>query len=424
MRTTFITGSILLAACASAFAGGTLDATDVLAASRTADGALGSNTSYLPSLSGSGRYVAFATLAPNLLPGVTPNGKLQIVRKDLKTGKVVVVSTTAAGALANADCSTPIINKNGKRVVFLSTAGNLDGAGNAKYQVFWKDLSSGEVRRVTSDLFGGAANQSCYYASMSDDGRFVAFVTEATNMPDSIASRMFGYRYDTKHDTTERVTYGLDGADPTGDCTDGRLSGDGRFFAFTAHGSLGFEGESVMGTNIFLRDLKKGVTTILAPGKNGAAANGSSAVPFPSRNGRFIAFRTSSTNICDDSALPYNSVMVLDRKHGKIKRHAVTIESPMSSVGMPSLSANGRTILVQISGVILPNMQIVNWCTLIDRKTGKNRLLSVWNDNVSGEDQIYAPEMSANGKRIAFSSHAATLRDGKTDDEQVFVTKS
>ncbi len=418
--------AISLLVCLPAGTPGTVDANNVKLVSKDAQGAAGATYSLLPSLSKSGRYVAFMTSSPNLLPGVTANGKVQIVRKDTKTGALKIVSLNADGALANANCEQPVISANGKRVAFASRATNLDGAVNSHTQVFWKNLVTGEVRRISNSLIDAPANQDCRWLSISDDGDAVAFASNASNLPDALSTRLFAYRWTAKTGEVERACYGANGEDPDEICVIGNISGNGRFVSFyTDAANMGFAQAATNNVNAFLRDMKRRKTTLVAPGAHGEPANGGTMLPSVSANGRYVAFISAATNLLKSPTPSGLALFVTDRALGKTKRLTVPYVEPASSPLSLAISGNGRKILVGLSGMLPPPSMIsVEWCSIIDRKTGVGHAKTVTNGDYIGlQDSLEFPTLSGNGKRFAFASGSQLLLDGASIAEQIFVAK-
>ena len=138
--------------------------------------------SYGPSLSGDGRYVAFASYADNLVPGDT-NGAFDIFVHDLVLGTNERVSIGSDGAEGNGTSDTPYISYNGRYVAFSSGASNLvPGDSNAAIDIFVRDRSLGTTERVSVDSAESQANSASGAPSISPDGRIVAFRSGATNL--------------------------------------------------------------------------------------------------------------------------------------------------------------------------------------------------------------------------------------------------
>ena len=136
----------------------------------------GNASSVDPVISADGRYVAFSSIADNLVPGDT-NGTWDVFVKDLDTGNITRVSTSAAGAEAGQGASQPDISYNGQYVVFESISANLvPDDSDLLPDVFVKDVFSGAIARVSGSVGGGSTPE------ISADGRFIVFENHASTL--------------------------------------------------------------------------------------------------------------------------------------------------------------------------------------------------------------------------------------------------
>ena len=123
-----------------------------------------------------GRYVVFTSFATNLVTGDT-NGSSDIFVKDLQTGIVTRVSTDSAGNQGNGASDHSTISADGRYVAFESQASNLvPGDTNSNWDVFVKDLQTGITTRVSTDIAGNQGNNYSQRPTISADGRYVAFL--------------------------------------------------------------------------------------------------------------------------------------------------------------------------------------------------------------------------------------------------------
>jgi Tol biopolymer transport system component len=133
-----------------------------------------------PALSADGRFIAFDSVAPNLVPGDT-NGKFDVFVSDMSTGADQRVSVGAAGQ-GNGNSSAPALSADGRYVAFYSDASNLvPGDTNGKADVFVRDRLSGITRRASVGA-AGQANGNSTYPAIASDGRSVAFDSAASNL--------------------------------------------------------------------------------------------------------------------------------------------------------------------------------------------------------------------------------------------------
>jgi len=145
-------------------------------------GAQGNNNSEYPAISADGRFVAFMSLATNLVAGDT-NGVMDVFVHDRGTGQTTRVSVASGGAQGNGTSAVPAISADGRFVAFYSYANNLvPGDTNRRSDVFIHDRGTGQTTRVSVASGEAQANDSSEYPAISADGRFVAFESYADNL--------------------------------------------------------------------------------------------------------------------------------------------------------------------------------------------------------------------------------------------------
>ena len=180
--------------------------------SHTPAGVPGDGLSMLASISGDGRYVAFQSHADDLIAGDL-NGCEDIFRGDSWTGRVELVSISLAGTTGNRPSRQSQVSRDGRFVCFQSYASDLvPGDTNGVSDIFVRDMQLGLTTRVSVSSTGAQSDGGSRYAYISQDGRFVAFESQATNL---VAGDTNGLKDVFLHDlllgTTERVEDGPDG---------------------------------------------------------------------------------------------------------------------------------------------------------------------------------------------------------------------
>jgi Tol biopolymer transport system component len=132
------------------------------------------------SISGNGRYVAFQSLASLVLEDT--NNSVDVYVKDLRTDEVTLVSTNPQGSAGNEVSGDPSISGNGRYVAFISLASDLVvGDDNGDYDVYLKDLRTDEVTLVSEALGGGSGNLNSGDPSVTNDGD-VVFVSRSSDL--------------------------------------------------------------------------------------------------------------------------------------------------------------------------------------------------------------------------------------------------
>jgi Tol biopolymer transport system component/uncharacterized protein YjdB len=147
-----------------------------------AEGTASNGIAYAPVISADGRYVVFISSGSDLVVGDT-NKLYDVFRKDLQTGSIMLVPTSATGIQANASLGydgQPQISADGRFVVFVSAASNLVTSDTNGYEdIFYKDMQTGEIQLVTVTANGIQDNVACARPSISADGRYVAFYSQS-----------------------------------------------------------------------------------------------------------------------------------------------------------------------------------------------------------------------------------------------------
>ncbi len=155
---------------------------------RTRRGSIGSNGSQADGesddamISADGRVVVFYSTATNLVPN-DDNATSDVFVRLLASGKTKIVSVSSAEVIGDAESWDPAISANGRYVTFGSLASNLVALDtNAEHDVFVRDRKQGKTRIMSRTAGGSESNGLSFSATISDDGRFVVFSSDATNL--------------------------------------------------------------------------------------------------------------------------------------------------------------------------------------------------------------------------------------------------
>ena len=318
------------------------------------EGAVADASRFPPSLSTDGRFVAFTSAARTLDPDDGDDAQDVFVR-DLLEGTTTLVSRTSgvSGAKGNRESVDPSISGDGRFVAFASRAPNLDpddaeptppdhGVGiEPAWDIFVRDLATGTtvlVSRATGAR-GSDGNGASLAPSISADGRFVAFQSFATNLhPEDSDPRGDIYVRDLATATTIFVGRGPAAARPrmVHDAAWPSISSDGKAVAFSNWGA------------IFLWHASTRTTARVDVASTGARANSESAFPSLSGNGRYVAFSSYATNLQLFHTAPFPDIFVRDLDSGTTIL-ASRASGPFGAPGSggsrePSISADGRLV--------------------------------------------------------------------------------
>ena len=224
------------------------------------DGTQGNSYSFSPSLSADGRYVAFWSVASNLVAGDT-NFTGDAFVHDRLTKQTTRVSVSAAGVQGNGESGhfaepRPGLSADGRYVAFHSDASNLVvGDTNNASDAFVHDRVTGQTTRVNVTTGGAQGNDYTYDATLSADGRYVAFVSWASNL---IAGDTNGtsdvFVHDRLTKQTTQVSVATNGTKGNSSSDFSSLSADGRCVAFVSWGNNLVAGDTNGSTDVFIRD--------------------------------------------------------------------------------------------------------------------------------------------------------------------------
>jgi len=286
-------------------------------------GAAGNSASSYPSISANGGLVAFYSAATNLVNGDTNNADDIFVR-DWKMGQTTRVSVGSGGAAGNGHSYDPSISPNGRYVAFYSVATNLVSgdtntcgsftAPGSCADVFVRDLVMKQTTRVSVGSGGAQANGGSYIASISEDGDFVAFESGATNLVSDDTNNVGDiFVHDRQTGRTERISVDSRGNQGNSVSYDPSISADGRFVAFYSLASNLVDDDTNNTNDVFVHDRKTGQTERISVDSNRTQANGGSFNSSLSADGRAVAFYSNATNLVSGDTNGTDDIFVADR---------------------------------------------------------------------------------------------------------------
>lgn len=274
---------------------------------------------------------------------------------------------------------------------------------------------------------GVQGNGASTYSSVSADGRLVAFQSSAWNLvADDTNGAIDVFVRDVWTGTTERVSVSSEGAQANGACDYSAISADGRYVAFRSSASNLVPGDTNGARDIFVRDRLLGTTERVSVSITGAQSNGDSELPAISADGRVIGFDSSATNLIADDTNDRQDVFIHDRLTGTTERVSLTEAGAQANRGSmhASISADGHFVAFHsyATNLVPDDTNDVVDVFVRDRVLGTTERVSVSSEGVQGNRDSLNPSMSADGAIVAFQSDAWTLADGDTNGVQdVFV---
>ena len=351
---------------------------DLRLASVGSNGAQGADPAEAGAVSANGRFVAFTS--KSAINGVATGGKVQLWVRDRTNGTTALASSNAAGVPADGDVESENVGNvffalsgDGRYAVFDSTATNLSpGDTDANVDVFRKDLVTGAVTLISVNSAGQKANAAVGGdPDVSYTGDLVVFTTGlATNL---------------------------------------------------------FPNDNNNASDVVVRDVAAGSTSLVAKTTAGVQANGTTERPAISADGRAVAFEApaGTTNLAPDDTGAVNDVFVRNLAAGTLAPASDPTRTTGS--GFPDISGDGRYVVFESGERYDPTNDppgnTFNDAYRRDMGTGAFVLASARNGlATAGDGAGTRPSISADGARVAFASTATNLTaDGNAGVKDVFT---
>ncbi|MGA2243122.1 MAG: hypothetical protein ABSH11_13940 [Verrucomicrobiota bacterium] len=378
---------------------------------------LGSMPSTHPALSDDGRYVAFKTGWTNGIGTFSPGSPAVIFfLYDSLNRTTTMVSTNGYPPWPNCDdVYGPEMTPDGRCIAFVEF--NIAGGTTNSSVRLW-DRQTGTNVLVSADASGlWPSNSTSHTPALSQDGRYVTFLSDATNLvSNTVSNGLHIYRRDLQTATTvllDADTNGIGSMDQLG--TIPSLSADGQYAAFSAldGGLIGRDNNNAL--DVFLWDAATGTNTLFSardPSVLSQAGNGVSTLgPLSiSGNGGLVAFASYASDLVTNDFNGTADVFVRDLMANSNILVSVGMDGN-SGIGGPSfnpvISADGRFVTFasgasnlvagDISSVLSPRRVFRR-----DLQTGTTELVSISSSGANGKYDAFLPVSSQDGRYIAF----------------------
>ncbi|MCG3125932.1 MAG: Protein TolB [Phycisphaerae bacterium] len=371
------------------------------------------------------RYVAFHS-GHEFVPQ-DRNRVADVYVRDRWTGSIILASVSSAGELGNGSSfEGAAISADGRFVAFQSFASNLvEGDNNGISDLFVHDCLTGVTQRVNVGPQGQEAKVVVFMNALSANGRFIAFSTDADNLvPDDTNGRRDVFVRDLWTQTTERVSVASDGTQADERSLRCSISADGRLVAFTS--AFDFDPTDAGGnTDIYVHDRLTRETRLVTRSGSVRTKDGFSDRPAISPDGRFVAYRSSSTYLVAHSQELFigEHMYVTNLETGQTKQLDVRADG-RSSQGLgnywddesqPSLSYDGRFIAFSgsMSDLVEGDTNGAPDVFVHDQRTGRTLRVSLTWHNEEARENLedwpaghQYPSISGDGRYVAFTSNA------------------
>jgi hypothetical protein len=286
------------------------------------------------------------------------------------------------------------------------------------------------TERVSVGTGGVEADSGSWAPALSEDGRFVAFASMASNLPGGTPSFTYNvYVRDRQSGTTECVGVDSSGT-PHFDCWNPAISDDGRFVTFGSDSPLFVPGDTNGTFDIFVRDRVNGTTQCVSVDANGNPGNDNSFNAAPiSADGRFVAFTSFASNLVAGDTNNCEDVFVRDLVLGTTERISVDsagVQGNYMSLCC-SISADGRFIQFDsyASNLVAGDTNGFTDVFVRDRFLGTTERVSISSSGVQGDTSsgglggmLNFFSLSADGRFVVFHSGATNLVPGDTNGKE------
>jgi Tol biopolymer transport system component len=373
-------------------------------------------------ISPDGRLVLFSSAANNLVLTANTNpipllipARMNVYLRDRSNNVTTLVSVNVAGAGGNGDSLAMGISSNGQYAVFESGASDLvPGDTNNADDIFVRDVVNRTTTLVSVSINGGCGNGTSRTPVMTPDGRYVAFVSSASNL---VAGDSNGipdiFVRDLQAGTTTLASPGAQSTGVTAASASAApaITPDGRHVVFYSSATNLVAGVTAVG-GIYMRDLVAGTTYWASSGAGSAvlAAFGSPGsqcfCPKISSDGAFVAYEASLANYADKAGVVLRCHLP-DGLTDVVNTNANAPTISYEDIRTVDMSPDGRSVAAVVntdSGGV--NSAIYLW----DADTGTNLLVSpALSNNVPASGSSYAPLIDPSGRYLAFLSNSRNL---------------
>jgi hypothetical protein len=288
-------------------------------------------------ISADGHFVAFYSAANKLVANDT-NSSYDVFVRDLQANTTTRLSVSSAGLEGEQGSGGHIdISGDGRYIVFESAAENLvTGDNNSRTDIFVRDRTTSTTTRVSVNTGGVQANNDCFEPRITSDGRYVTFRTIASNL---VTGDTGGHNdvfvRDRQTSATTRVSLTPAGGQINGDAVTPAISNDGRYVAYETNATNVVSGDTNGVHDIFVRDCQTNTNWRASRANDGAQSDLSCFSPSISGNGRYVAFESASGNLVPSDTLGFSDIFVRDRAGD-----GYTVPSPPKDVSVTPSTAS------------------------------------------------------------------------------------
>lgn len=404
------------------FAQGTTITTRVSVASNGTQGNIDATAS---SISADGRYVVFVSLAANLVNNDT-NNAYDVFIHDTQTVQTTRISVNSNGIQGNGNSWNPSVSADGRYVAYSSEATNLvDNDLNFSQDIFVYDTQTRQTSRVSNASNGMSGNRDSWYPSISANGGYVAFYSDATNLVSGDTNGTLDvFVHDRETGQTSRVSVNSNSVQGNQESFLPSISANGNYVAFRSYADNLVSNDTNGVQDIFVHDRQTAQTTRISVSSDGTQGNGISWIPSISADGRYVAFVSFATNLVVNDINNNSDIFVHDRQTSQTFLVSVATNGAQGNgyTHFPSssrqISDDGRFVsfLSEANNLVSGDTNAAQDVFVHDRQTGQTSRVSVNSDGGQGNGSSESSSISGDGRYVGFSSTANNLVSGDTNN--------
>lgn len=378
------------------------------------------------SISSDGSILVFDSSSSNLVQGDS-NGVADVFIYEVATCKIKRINKVLSGSEPNGHSWYPKISGDGRYVTFSSYASNLV-SGFSGPQAYRYDRVQDVVEPVSVATDGGPGNWASFPGSVTADGSLVAFSSSSSNLVADDTNRSDDvFIRNMVTGTTSRVSLTLAAAQANYSSFDPAISGDGRYVAFVTQATnMGVTDNNSNSRDVFRRDLRTGAMELVSVAPSGGTGNSDSDYPSISYDGRFVAFESGSSNLVavDRNGRRFD-MYIRDFSSHATRMPMPVFNDPNAASAEGVISADGRFLVASadhdpFSGSVDP----FNGIYLADLLTGSISLISSGAVGTPPAGLSSRPTITYSGDRVAFDSYANNLTVDPNAGIDVFLSSA
>lgn len=285
-------------------------------------------------ISANGRFVAFTSSDNKIVPhDLNLSGDAFI--RDLKLGTTTRVSLNSNGIEGNGPSTASALSETGRFVTIRSDASNLvPDDENEASDIFVHDRKTGITTRVSVSSTGEEAEGSSVGSSMSANGRFVAFHSTASNLTENATTTLNVFVHDRNTGETTLVSLSTSGEVGTNVSVSPSISANGRFVAFSSNAANLVPDDDNGAADIFVHDRETGETTRVSVNAANEEGNEWSDSPSINADGQYVVFEAYANNLVANDTNEIGDIFLAKMRQNKPKKRNV-VSVPDRLISLP-----------------------------------------------------------------------------------------